>query len=538
MKRLFSLLLTVVMIMSMSSAVFAVDFTDVETTHTNYEAIETLETLGIVNGYGDDTYGPDKVLTRAELATMLTRAMYTIHYNSIDVFTDVPVNHWARSYIDTAQRNGLMVGNGDGTFAPDENLTYTQIARTILNALGYGTLDWPVGVNTVAYELGLYENIDVVDFEAGCIRAHAAQMLFNAFDLQCVRQYAGQHFVTNKTFLKDLLGYEVTTEYVNGHVYTAYEKISNGKIFVTDLRETYEATIYPAKGKGGDMGYGYKLSKRGTVTEVNWYWVADNKRPPVYCYVNGVEITSGSEAWFAACESATGVFDSNDNLIAIYIVNAGTVYAPTNCILNDPTVPEWIKFELQYNSEFNKDVSTVTYFAESETYIISNAIVYGFATGASFNYLEVDGVRYTVARIPYDYVRNAFVMLYIDQAGAVADYVFNVDPYVFNLDTRTYHTIECVLYRYSFLENWVTFNDIGNHIKSDDGIAIFVGCGSCHTNGTWKPVTVPTGYVTVDGWEYYHTSTCSYIVETKKDVIPVTNIFTTTLKRHECCGEH
>lgn len=201
-------------------------------------------------------------------------------------------------------------------------------------------------------------------------------------------------------------------------------------------------------------------------------------------------------------------------------------------------MPEWIKFELQYNSEFNKDVSTVTYFAENETYIISNTIVYGFATGASFNYLEVDGVRYTVARIPYDYVRNAFVMLYIDQAGDVADYVFNADPYVFNLNTRTYHTIECMLYRYSFLENWVTFNEIGNHIKSDDGIAIFVGCTSCHTNGTWKPVTVPTGYVTVDGWNYYHTPTCSYIVETTKEVIPVTNILTTTLQRHECCGNH
>ena len=319
MKKLFSMLLVILMIIPMAITTFAVDFEDVTTTHDQYTAIETLETLGIINGYGDDTYGPNDVLTRAQLATMLTRAMYSVHYSSTDVFTDVPVTHWARPYIDTAYRNGLMVGHGNGTFGPDEELTYTQTARAILNVLGYGALEWPVGVNTVAYELGLFDNVNVIDFEAGCTRAHAAQIVYNAFNLQLVRQYAGQHFVTNKTFLNDVLGYKLTSEYINGYIYTAYENLNTGKVYPTDICETYEATIYTNDGENYRVFGSYK------VNDINWYWAADIKRPPVRLYVNGIEITTGSETKFKTAGVATGVFNTNGDLVSIQMVNTGKV---------------------------------------------------------------------------------------------------------------------------------------------------------------------------------------------------------------------
>lgn len=544
MKKLFSLLLTIAMIMSMSATVFAVDFTDVETTHVNYEAIETLETLEIVNGYGDDTYGPDKVLTRAELATMLTRAMYTIHYNSTDVFTDVPVNHWARSYIDTAQRNGLMVGNGNGTFTPDENLTYTQIARTILNALGYGTLDWPVGVNTVAYELGLYENIDVVDFEAGCIRAHAAQMLFNAFDLQCVRQYAGQHFVTNKTFLKDLLGYEVTTEYVNGHVYTAYEKISDGKILVTDLRETYEATIYPTTD-----GEGYRLTKRGKVIDVNWYWAVDGKRPAVYCYVNGVEITSGSENWFKNCNTATGVFNANDELVAIYIVSEGKTYNPLqySAMKTDmDTINAWTYYDVIRDRDFNEYTSTITYFAESDTYVISNEVVIGFVTNIARYTLEIDGTAYTLEQTPYDCTVGNYAIIYFDYNDNVRGYQPINNPYRFNIINRQYHTVDCPVYLNSiWYDQWVeTIDDVAANIIDPNGYVVFFGCEHCHTNGKWLPIAVPTGitertvwYNPNSGSHYHYKDTCSYVIAHKDELVEVLESVAIAVGRVDACPD-
>ena len=223
--KFISMLMAVVMSFSMVTSAFAADFKDVPESHKNYEAIETLEVLDLVAGYDNKNFGPEDVLSRAQLCTMMVRAIYgdDIHYSANNVFTDVPVTHWAREFVDTAYRAGLMKGYGNGFFGPDDKLTYTQTARVILTALGYGDLTWPVGVNAVAHELGLFDNVKVADYNAGCTRAHAAQMIYNAFDLELVKEYAGQHFGTEKTFLNDILGYTKTSKYEDGHVYVAYK---------------------------------------------------------------------------------------------------------------------------------------------------------------------------------------------------------------------------------------------------------------------------------------------------------------------------
>ena len=65
MKKFLSVILALAMAMSLSVGAFAADFNDVSSSHTNYEAIDTLKTLDIVNGYSATKYGPDDILTRA-----------------------------------------------------------------------------------------------------------------------------------------------------------------------------------------------------------------------------------------------------------------------------------------------------------------------------------------------------------------------------------------------------------------------------------------------------------------------------------------
>lgn len=126
MKKFLSVILALAMAMSLSVSAFAADFNDVSSSHTNYEAIDTLETLDIINGFSSNVYGPDVILTRAQLCTMMVRAMYgdDIHYSDT-TFDDVALTHWARAAIDTACRNGLMVGYNGNKFGPEDTLTYT-----------------------------------------------------------------------------------------------------------------------------------------------------------------------------------------------------------------------------------------------------------------------------------------------------------------------------------------------------------------------------------------------------------------------------
>lgn len=422
MKKFMALILSLVMLFSLSTVAFAADFEDVTIDHNQYEAIEILETLGVIEGYGNNVYGPNDVLTRAQLCTMLTRAMYDIHYNIDGVFTDVPVNHWARAYIDTAYLHGLMVGYGNGVFGPEDQLSYTQTARTILNALGYGKLEWPIGVNAVAYELGLYNNVAVKDFESGCTRAHAAQMIYNAFDLELVKEYAGQHFGVDKYFLTDILGYEVTTKQVEHHIYIAFKNIATKEIVSTDIPVTNEITIYPGYGIGGDFGWGYKFSDKvnAKTYEIDWYWADGDLSNGVVLYVNGIEITNGTIEWFASCDSAIGIFDTDGNLISVHMTVNGYTWIPAMNYANGPEMPAELYNKVINDKNYNEKTSTITYFIiENEyDYVISNDIVYGFVTDHNTKSIWINDIRYTF-ETAHNYIDGDFVVIYFDYDGNI-----------------------------------------------------------------------------------------------------------------------
>lgn len=526
MKKILSMFLCAMMVFSMSTVAFAADFNDVSENHAQYEAIETLETLDIINGFSSEVYGPDVTLTRAQLCTMLVRAMYgdDIHYSDT-TFDDVALTHWARAAIDTACRNGLMVGYGGNKFGPEDTLTYTQTARAILNAIGYGDLAWPTGVNAVAYELGLYDNVKVTDFNAGCSRAHAAQMIYNAFDLHLVKEWAGEHFNTDKVFVKDVLGFEKTSEYVDGHLYVAYKDLNDKKadLFVTDIRSTFEKTIYPV----GNDEYKFIDSNRAEKHDVKW--------SEIEMYVNGVLIETGRLNWFDSDYNMVGVFDDEDVLIAIYVVNEGDIYSPVD------EMPEYVYDEVEDDDNFDPRTSTVTYFIEDDTYIISNDIVCGFVSDISNKSIWIDDVKYTL-EAGHGFDIDEFAVIYFDHNDEIAGWAMIEEPYHFNIKSMKYHTWEC----YHFNDranddNWVHGEEgvIAYFANTDKAGTVirFDACKDCHAEGRYAvsipaPVVEPT-YVSVEGWEYYHVEDCEYILKTNKEVIPV-DINNTTLKVHDC----
>lgn len=535
MKKILSMFLCAMMVFSMSSVAFAADFNDVTDAHAQYEAIETLETLDIVNGFSSDVYGPDVTLTRAQLCTMMVRAMYgdDIHYNDT-TFADVALTHWARASIDTACRNGLMVGYGDNKFGPEDTLTYTQTARVILNAIGYGDLTWPTGVNAVAYELGLYDNVKVTDFNAGCTRAHAAQMIYNAFDLHLVKEWAGEHFNTDKVFVKDVLGFEKTSEYVDGHLYVAYKDLNDKKadLFVTDIRSTFEKTIYPV----GNDEYKFIDSTRAEKHDVKW--------SEIEMYVNGELIETGRLAWFDKDYAMTGVFDDEDKLIAIYVVNEGVDYIPGE------ELPNVIEDDVYDDRDFDFNTSTVTYFAEDDTYVISNKIACGFIDTRHTKSFWIDDVKYTFDD-PHGYAKGDFVVIYFNHKDEiVGSKKLDIDEaFIYDVEEFIVHTWECEHYNDNWDEDyWMTHSEVkysGTEFAdemSNNGILYFDVCDDCHANEVTEDYTdiVPVevieipDYVTHDDWTYVHTSDCS-AVTSKPEVTPVVvDLITCTKPHHDC----
>ncbi len=109
-------------------------FTDVSKTASYYDAVKFVNSREpyLFKGISDTKFGPNNTMTRAMFVTVLGRlAEIDATAYSGNSFTDVdrnsPQHGYAAPYIEWASQNGLIVGYGDGTFGPNNEITHQQM---------------------------------------------------------------------------------------------------------------------------------------------------------------------------------------------------------------------------------------------------------------------------------------------------------------------------------------------------------------------------------------------------------------------------
>ncbi|MGE8057541.1 S-layer homology domain-containing protein, partial [Bacillus mycoides] len=108
-------------------------FTDVKG-HMFEKEILSLSKAGIMSGYGDGNFGPDNILTREQLAAVLTRA-FNLKATATNTFKDVEKNYWATNAISALQENKIAAGTGNNMFEPKMVVTREQYAQFLYNAI-------------------------------------------------------------------------------------------------------------------------------------------------------------------------------------------------------------------------------------------------------------------------------------------------------------------------------------------------------------------------------------------------------------------
>jgi len=105
-----------------------VNFADVPEGYWAKQPIENTGTVGLVEGYPDGTFQPERALTRAELATLLVRAkgLKLPDRQAQKIFKDVKPDFWAAKYIEVAYREGLIKGYPDKTFRPNNKINKAE----------------------------------------------------------------------------------------------------------------------------------------------------------------------------------------------------------------------------------------------------------------------------------------------------------------------------------------------------------------------------------------------------------------------------
>lgn len=102
------------------------NFKDLSNTRWSATAISYMNELGLIKGYPDGTFKPEKSITRAEFAAMATR-FANLFGGGLQGFVDVPYTHWANDVIAKAASAGWVSGYPDGTFKPENKITRAEV---------------------------------------------------------------------------------------------------------------------------------------------------------------------------------------------------------------------------------------------------------------------------------------------------------------------------------------------------------------------------------------------------------------------------
>ena len=194
-KKVLALVLAVVMLLSFATVASAVVTSDYykDADDINYtEAVDVLGSIGVLNGFPDDTFRPEATITRAQAAkiiAMFDNGSSKINglYTSANPFSDC-VGHWAESYIAYGAKTGIIAGVGGDKFAPEANVTGVQFLKMVLVVLGYDAKaeglegkNWDVNTLALAKRVGLVDSLTVkFDFAADLTREQAAVIMLDA----------------------------------------------------------------------------------------------------------------------------------------------------------------------------------------------------------------------------------------------------------------------------------------------------------------------------------------------------------------------
>ena len=123
-------------------------FTDVTETSSAYGDIKFVYDNGIMIGMSDTTFGESVWLSRGMIVTVLYRLEGKPAVNYTGTFTDVPDGTWFTDGVEWAASKGIVLGYGDGTYGPNDDVTREQLAAILFRYAKYKGYDVSVGEDT------------------------------------------------------------------------------------------------------------------------------------------------------------------------------------------------------------------------------------------------------------------------------------------------------------------------------------------------------------------------------------------------------
>nr|MCR5326453.1 S-layer homology domain-containing protein [Bacteroidales bacterium] len=303
-KKSLCLVLALVMVLGLcmigANAEYA-NYTDKEEIY-YADAVEVLSGLGVVEGRTDGSseriFDPKATVTRAEACAMIARMMLGPDAaNKLPVgdvkFNDVSLESWEgrmARYIAFCANRGIVVGDGNGNFRPNDPVKGTELAAMLLRALGYGAIGeyegkgWDVNAVADALYFKIFEDSEVTDFSAKATREETALYIWNTMRQKLVGYDVDLNYYTPKpkSFAQDVFGLDwfvgqITENQDTGSKYTVidgenYEIESTKDKIAHEVRIFYKYDVTYTDKENNDYLKAYLIQDVSTVLDIPTYY--------------------------------------------------------------------------------------------------------------------------------------------------------------------------------------------------------------------------------------------------------------------------
>lgn len=230
MKKLILMIMIIMITLASFTNVYARNFPDIIKDTNLDDAVGLLSNYGIIQGYPDGTFKPDKQVTRAEMAKMVTVAAGYFEYskNMTSVYEDMS-GHWAESFVELADVLNIVKGISPTMYGPDNIIKFEEAYTMIIRLLGYSDESlgghWPENYYEKALELNLFKNVDTNKEFA--TRRDVSLMLYNAMSLDLVKVRDNNTIYSTGKKLLSLIGKMETKEITIGDLKTESYDFTN-----------------------------------------------------------------------------------------------------------------------------------------------------------------------------------------------------------------------------------------------------------------------------------------------------------------------
>lgn len=283
MKKIISLLLSLILLVSMTSVVFA----DNES--------ETLSAIGILPAFSG---GATSNVTRAEFAFMTARLVGAKYAPTVTRFADVGESNMYSGYVEHLASIGVVSGHGDGNFDPEGSVTYAQAAKMITNVLGYDEY----GIQYGGYPNGYIELLSRLGLNKGVVLAwdkvltvdEAVKLIHNALTMEL----NSVSYVQNGGELNSWISSDKKDSLLSSKFgISVYEGVVNSVndsgtfVNITISGNKYDSNpVVLSKGQNVDFELGSGISGDSYVNVPSVIWVDENESIVKIAPQRGIEI--------------------------------------------------------------------------------------------------------------------------------------------------------------------------------------------------------------------------------------------------------